>query len=95
MLALHPANEDLFAGTPPWAIFDGSLREQFYRQVSDRTKKYIEFVPSQVAKSGLGAPGIVLSHPGDKNKGVARMGHPNSVATQNVRINRRAGRRRF
>jgi len=28
MLALHPANEDLFAGTPAWAILNGSLREQ-------------------------------------------------------------------
>ena len=24
--------------------------------------------------------GIVVSHPSDKNKGVARVGHPNSVA---------------
>jgi|GEM_PF-6445738 hypothetical protein len=36
------------------------------------------FVLSQVPKSGPGAPGIVLAHPGDKD--VARVGHPNSVA---------------
>jgi hypothetical protein len=31
---------------------------------------------------------IVLSHPSDKNKGIARVGHPNSVTTQKGRINK-------
>jgi hypothetical protein len=31
---------------------------------------------------------IVLAHPGDKNNGVARVGHPDSVATHTGRINK-------
>jgi lipid A disaccharide synthetase len=34
---------------------------------------------------------IALSHPGDKNKDVARVGHPDSVAIQKRRINREEG----
>jgi hypothetical protein len=30
----------------------------------------------------------MLAHPSDKNKGVARVGHPNSVAIHKDRINR-------
>ena len=41
---------------------------------------YLEFVLFQVPKARPGAHGIVLTHPGDKNKDIARVGHPNSVA---------------
>jgi hypothetical protein len=33
---------------------------------------------------------IMLPHPSDKNKGVARVGHPNSVAIHKDRINKTA-----
>jgi hypothetical protein len=54
--------------------------------IPDRIKKYIEFIPSQVPKSGPGAPsigttsnGVEESHPSRKNKYAARVGHPNSI----------------
>jgi hypothetical protein len=53
--------------------------------VSDRIISHLWFIPSQVPKSGPGAPGclcnvrFVLSHPSRKNKDAARVGHPTLV----------------
>jgi hypothetical protein len=56
------------------------LRKRNFFLAAGSERKYDAIDPAQKICNAL-------SHPGDKNKGVARVGHPDSVAIHKGRIN--------
>jgi hypothetical protein len=67
-------------GVESQIIFWG-IPARFERGSWGVVKRFLFGMPAEVGRLALGAsfrlgPGIVLSHPCDNNKNVARMGHP-------------------